>query len=293
MSASTPPIIVGIDGSASSEAALRWALNDAATWNAAVHLLCCHRRPLTLSWEGMPARDAEGLVHGQEQFAHEVLGNALEQAREIAPEIEVTAEAVEGNAADVLTDRSEGAARVVVGSRLLKALGSALLGSVGTGVAARARCPVVVVRGPAGLAAEHPAVVVGIDGSDAAEPALAFGFDHASRHGVPLRAVMCWRPDPLATMQWRAEAPVPERAEAWLSEAVAAWRPRHPDVPASGAVIREHPVAGLVAHSNAQHLLVVRSRARSALAGTLLGSVTQGVLHHATCPVAVIPAGVR
>lgn len=293
MSASTPPIIVGIDRSAASEAALRWALNDAATRNAAVQILCCHRRPLTLSWEGMPARDGEGLVHSREQFAHEVLGNALEQARGIAPELEVTAEAVEGTAADVLTERSQGAARVVVGSRLLKAVGSALLGSVGTGVAARAHCPVVVVRGPAGLAAEHPAVVVGIDGSDAAEPALAFGFDHASRHGVPLRAVMCWRPDPLATMQWRAEAPVPERAETWLSEAVAAWRPRYPDVPASWAVIREHPVAGLVAHSTAQHLLVVRSRARSALAGTLLGSVTQGVLHHATCPVAVIPAGVH
>jgi nucleotide-binding universal stress UspA family protein len=54
------------------------------------------------------------------------------------------------------------------------------------------------------------------------------------------------------------------------------------------AVIREHPVAGLVDASTAQHLLVVGSRGRHALTGTLLGSVSQGVLHHATCPVAVI-----
>jgi nucleotide-binding universal stress UspA family protein len=218
---------------------------------------------------------------------------ALEQGRGIAPELEVTGEVVDGHAADVLTDRSTGAAGVVVGSRQLKALGSALLGSVGAGLAARAHCPVVVVRGPAGLAAEHPAVVVGIDGTDAAEPALAFGFDHASRHGVPLRAVMCWRPDPLASMQWRAEPPAPERAQEWLSETVAAWQQRYPDVPASGGVIRDHPVAGLVAQSAAQQLLVVRSRARGAVTGSLLGSVTQGVLHHATCPVAVLPAAMQ
>jgi nucleotide-binding universal stress UspA family protein len=293
MSASTAPIIVGVDGSSSSELALRWALDDATVRDAAVHVICCHRRPVPLSWEGMHPNDGEHLARAAQQFAHQIIDKALEQARGIAPGLEVTGEAVDGHPADVLTDRSESAARVVVGSRQLKALGSALLGSVGAGVAARAHCPVVVVRGPAGLAAERPAVVVGIDGTDAAEPALEFGFEHASRHGVPLHAVMCWRPDPLATMQWRSEAPVPERAQAWLSETVAAWRQRYPDVAASAAAIRDHPVAGLVARSTAQHLLVVRSRARSALAGTLLGSVTQGVLHHATCPVAVIPAAMH
>jgi nucleotide-binding universal stress UspA family protein len=290
MSASTPPIIVGLDGSSSSELALHWALDDAVVRNAPVQLICCHRRPAALSWEGRYPSDGERPASAGQQFAQEVVDRALDQARGVAPELEVTGEAVDGQAADVLTDRSAGAARIVVGSRQLAALGSALLGSVGAALAARARCPVVVVRGPAGLAAERPAVVVGIDGTDAAEPAMEFGFDHAGRHGVPLRAVMCWRPDPLATMQWRPEAPVPERAQAWLSETVAAWRQRYPDVAASGAVIRDHPVVGLVAQSAAQHLLVVRSRTRYALAGTLLGSVTQGVLHHATCPVAVIPA---
>jgi nucleotide-binding universal stress UspA family protein len=205
----------------------------------------------------------------------------------------VTGEVVDGHAADVLIDRSMSAAAVAVGSRQLKAFGSAMLGSVGAGLAARAHSPVVVVRGPAGLAAERPAVVVGIDGTDAAEQALAYGFDHASRHGVPLRAVMCWRHDPLASMQWRAEPPPPERAEEWLSETVAAWRQRYPNVVASAAVIRDQPVPGLVAQSAAEQLLVVRSRARHALTGTVLGSVAQGVLHHATCPVAVLPAAMQ
>jgi nucleotide-binding universal stress UspA family protein len=222
--------------------------------------------------------------------AENLLTHTIVAANSLAPDVEVTGEAVDGSAAQILIDASAHATLLVLGSRRLKALGSALLGSVGTGVAARACCPVVVVRGPAGLTAERAAVVVGVDGTDAAEPALEFGFDHASRHHVPLRAVLCWRPDVLAAMQWRPEPPAPDRAEQWLSEALAGWLERYPDVPARGVVVRDHPVTGLVAASHAQRLLVVRSRTRHALAGTLLGSVSQGVLHHATCPVAVIPA---
>jgi nucleotide-binding universal stress UspA family protein len=293
MPATKPPIIVGVDGSSSSELALRWALDDASVRNAPVHVVACHRRPLTLRWEDMPPNVDEELARGARQFAHEIVEKSLEHARGIAPELQVTGEAVDGHAADVLIDRSIGAEAVAVGSRQLKALGSAMLGSVGAALATRAHSPVVVVRGPAGLAAEHPAVVVGIDGTDAAEPALAFGFDHASRHRVPLRAVMCWRPNPLATMHWRAEPPPPERAEEWLSDTVAAWRHGYPDVAASGAVIRDQPVPGLVAQSAAEQLLVVSSRSRHALSGTVLGSVAQGVLHHATCPVAVLPAAMQ
>lgn len=293
MAAKSRTIVVGIDGSDGSDGALRWALDDALVRNAPVHLVCCHPRPLNLNWEGILPTSDEGIDRVARRSARHVVEHALEWAREIAPELDITGEVVDGRAADVLCDRSDVAAAVVVGSRHLKALGSTLLGSVGAGLAAGAHCPVVVVRGPAGLAAEHPAVVVGIDGTDAAESALGFGFEQASRHGVPLRAVMCWRPDPLAAMQWRAAPPPPQRAEAWLSEMLAGFRPRYSGVAASGAIIRAHPVPGLVAQSAAEHLLVVHSRSRHALTGTLLGSVTQGVLHHATCPVAVIPAAVR
>jgi nucleotide-binding universal stress UspA family protein len=287
------PIVVGIDGSDGGEVALRWALDDALVRNAPVQLICCNPRPLNLNWEGVLPTSGEDIDHVARRSADYVVERALERAREIAPALEITGEVVDGRAADVLSDRSADAAAVVVGSRRLKALGSTLLGSVGAGLAAGARCPVVVVRGPAGLAAERPAVVVGIDGTDAAGPALEFGFAQASRYGLPLRAVMCWRPDPLAAMQWRAAPPPPQRVEAWLSEILADVQPRYPDVAASGAVIRSHPVPGLVAQSAAEHLLVVHSRSRHALTGTLLGSVTQGVLHHATCPVAVIPAAAQ
>lgn len=283
-------IVVGVEESPGSDLALRWALDDARARNADVQLICCHRQPPVLGWDAMGAVELTELAGAGRDAAHAVLDRALRQAAELAPEVRVTGAVVEGGATDVLVERSAHAATLVVGSRQLKALGSVVLGSVGAGLAARSLCPVVVVRGPAGMPAEAPAVVVGVDGTDAADEALDFGFDHASAHGVRLRAVLCWRNDVLASMQWRPEAPVPDGAERWLSDKLSPWQQRYPDVSASGVVIRDHPVAGLVDQSSAEHLLVVRSRARGAVTGALLGSVAQGVLHHATCPVAVIPA---
>jgi nucleotide-binding universal stress UspA family protein len=75
----------------------------------------------------------------------------------------------------------------------------------------------------------------------------------------------------------------------WLSEALAGWRDGYSDVTVHPEFVREHPVAGLVLASSAQYLLVVGTTGHHGLPGALLGSVSQGVLHRATCPVAVVP----
>jgi nucleotide-binding universal stress UspA family protein len=131
-------------------------------------------------------------------------------------------------------------------------------------------------------------VVVGVEPDESCEDAIHYGFDYASRHALPLHAVLCWHRDALADMLWRDEPAVPVRAQALLSEALAGWREKYPDVDVHEEVSRAHPVDGLVAASHAQHLLVVGTHGRGAVTGLLLGSVSQGVLHHATCPVAVI-----
>lgn len=283
------PIVVGVDASPGTDAALRWAIEDAGTRNVAVRLVCAYRWVLAYGripmYADIPKVD---LVHFR-HVAEQVLAKAIGRAAEIDPGVEVRAEAIDADPVPVLIEESSRAALIVLGSRQRTALGSSMLGSVSAGVAARAACPAVVVRGPAGLPEENPPVVVGVDGTEASEALLQFGFEHASRHHTPLRAVLCWHPDLLAWMMWRPEPPAPARAEVWLSEALAGWREKYPDVVVHGAVVRDHPAAGLVAESAAAHLLVVGSRGRHALAGTLLGSVSQGVLHHATCPVAVVP----
>lgn len=290
MSASTESIVVGVDDSQGSQVAVAWACEQARARSARVRLVCAYRWGLPYRWDGMYAGVTDPELSQLHQAAEALVQKTMEQAAAAAPDVDVSGQAIEGTAAQVLIDESQHAGVLVVGSRHLKAVGSVLLGSVGAGVAARASCPVVVVRGPAGLTEERAAVVVGIDPTDSVEPALAFGFDHASRHQVPLHAVLCLAPDRLTFLQWHAEPAAPDRAQAWLSESLAGWQETYPDVELRPSILRDTPVPGLVAASHAQRLLVVRSRTRYALTGTLLGSVSQGVLHHATCPVAVIPA---
>ncbi|TAM91104.1 MAG: universal stress protein [Jatrophihabitans sp.] len=177
---------------------------------------------------------------------------------------------------------------VVVGSRQLGTLAGAVLGSVSTAAAGAGTGIVVVVGSPPGLEGDRPDVVAGIDGSPVSQQVLAFAFDEASRRGRRLRVVYCWPKDTLAEMQWRVAPPAPERAERWLAETLAGWQEKFPDVTVVRQVVREHPVDGLVRESASQELLVVGARARRGRFASWLGSVSQGVLHHATCPVAVV-----
>ena len=283
------PIVVGIDASAGAAAALRWAVADAATHKASVRLICAYQRSVEyepmLMWSGLP--DSE--VQHSRSVAEDVVTKAIKLAAELDGGVHVQGEAIDGNPVPVLTDESHRGSLMVLGSRHRSAVEASVLGSVSTGVAARSACPVVVLGGPAALANENPAVVVGVDGTEESELLLSFAFDHASRHRIPLRALLFWHPDLLATMLWRAEPAAPTRAALWLSEALAGWREKYPDVDVSTAVIRDHPAAGLAACASSAQLLVVGTRGRRALVGTLLGSVSQAVLHHATCPVAVVP----
>lgn len=284
------PVVVGVDDSAGTELALAWAVEEARSRAVAIRLVFAGGSVLTYAgprmFGNMPVPEL-AYVRG---IGEKLLAKAAARAAELAPGIEIQTQAVEDDAARVLIGESARASLVVLGSRHLGTVGSVLLGSVSAAVSARAACPVVVLRGLAGSAEEQPAVVVGVDAQPSSEAVLAFGFDYASRRSVPLRAVLCWHPDLLAEMMWRPEPPAPERVEAWLSEALAGWRERYPDVGVHSGVVRGHPVTGLIAAAMAQDLLVVGGHGHHALAGALLGSVTQGVLHHATCPVAVVPS---
>jgi nucleotide-binding universal stress UspA family protein len=282
----TGAVVVGLGGEHHGVPELDWAAREARARNRPLHIVrAYHLSQATLPWESSTDR---AIIADLRQIAEKHVRNALTHLRIEWPDLVVDGIVVDGNAWDVLRDASAVAEVTVVGSRHLNAVGSAFLGSVSTLVAASGRGPVVVLRGPAGNPAENPEVVVGVDGSEDMDDVLAFAFDYASRHHRPLHAIYCWSPDLLATMQWRPEPPAPERADRWLAEAVAGWQEKFPDVTVRRGVVREHPVAGLVAQSDAQELLVVGSHTRHARVGSLLGSVSQGVLHHATCPVAVV-----
>ncbi|WP_375504527.1 universal stress protein [uncultured Jatrophihabitans sp.] len=286
MTDSKRTILVGLGDPDTGLAGLDWAAREAHLQHRSLHVVRAYRwSPGVAHWA------AEGDDTIRDDLAHSVhvqLEAAVARVRDAWPDVRVTGTVVEDSPAHTLIKMSAGAHVTVLGSRHLNIVGAAVLGSVSTVVAAGASGAVVVVNGPAGEPAAHPVVVVGVDGSAADHDVLSFAFDHASRHALPLHAVHCWRPDLLATMQWRPEQPAPERAVRGLAETVAGWQEKYPDVVVDRSVVRDHPVAGLVAASMSQELLVVGANARHARAAALLGSVGQGVLHHAWCPVAVV-----
>lgn len=284
---SSGPIVVGVDESPHTRPALEWALREAETTGhdvELVHGLGLTPRPIPLRMYGsLPDPDEPRLrAHGSALVAE-----LVDAAAEIAPKVAVTSHLVDSEAAPALIDAAAHARLVVLGSRPIGTFGAIALGSVGNAVAGHADRPVVVVRGPAGAASEGAGVVVGIDG--ASTEALGFAFEYASVHQVPVHAVLCWRPDVLAEMKWRGTPPAPAEADVLLAEALAGWQERFPDVRVRSGVERAHPVDGLVSASHGQQLLVVGRHRHVERFGPLIGSVGLGVLHHATCPVAVVP----
>jgi nucleotide-binding universal stress UspA family protein len=199
---------------------------------------------------------------------------------------------VDGDPAVVLAGESKRAELVVLGDRGLGGFTGLLLGSVAVALSAHAACPVVVVRGvEADPAVSRPEpVVVGVDGSQGSTAAVDFAVESAVLRGVPLVAVHAWR-DVLvdATMaplvDWDA---VESDEREVLAERLAGTRAEHPDLVLRRLVVRDRPARALVDESRNAQLVVVGSRGRGGMQGLLLGSVSQQLLHHAHCPVAVV-----
>ncbi|HEU5268112.1 MAG TPA: universal stress protein [Jatrophihabitans sp.] len=87
---------------------------------------------------------------------------------------------------------------------------------------------------------------------------------------------------------WGCAQPWAEQSQRWLAQALAGWRDKYPDVDLRTDAVKDHTVAGRVSASAGHDLLVVGSHSRRRRLAPLLGSVSQGVLHHARCPVAVV-----
>jgi nucleotide-binding universal stress UspA family protein len=140
---------------------------------------------------------------------------------------------------------------------------------------------VVVVRGER----RTGPVVVGTDGSAESEEALAFGFEEAARTGQPLKVVYCWHPQDQHAESIESTQGLLKN---WLAESLAPYLDKYPAVRAQASVVEGRPTAQLVDMSATASLVVVGSRGRGGVAGLLLGSVSQSLLHHADSPVAIV-----
>ncbi|GAB3966365.1 universal stress protein [Streptomyces sparsus] len=284
-------ILVGVDGSPSALKAVDTAAREAELRGCALRIVHAFiwplmNVPLGPSEVGPP----EG---GLRNVAERVAAEAKQRAEAAAPGLEVSAVVVPGDALAVLEAESRTAELVVVGSRGLGTFGGLLLGSAAVHLSAHAHCPVLVVRGEARSAGD---VVLAVDGSPAGVAAVAFAFAEASMRGADLVAVHTWNNwtgpvstgpgDPVPLVY--DEAMLKDEEERVLAEALSGWQDRFPDVTVHRRLVEGRTRETLIEAGGDAQLLVVGARGRGGFTGLLLGSVSQAVLHHAPCPVAVV-----
>ncbi|MGI5238966.1 universal stress protein [Dactylosporangium sp. CA-139066] len=285
-------VVVGVDGSPESLAAVDWAAGDAGRRGCRLRVVHALQWPAGLYAPlGAPVPPLyETTVR---EATQRILDEAVARARAAAPGIEVATDLPVGHPAAALLEESRQAVAVVVGSRGLGGFTGLLLGSVGAELAGHAACPLVVVRHtvrPAGPEAGR--VIVGIDGSHDARSALRFAFEQASYRGCAVTAVHAYQWPPTTgpgEMLPLVYDPAQLRDEERLAvaESMSGWGEQYPDVDVRQTVVRGRPAAVLTELSAGAELLVVGSRGRGGFTGLLLGSVSQAAVHHAACPVVV------
>lgn len=288
------PVIVGVDGSPSGMAAAEAAAEEARLRELPLRLVHAYH------WPTAPVGAArlvyEPDVDAMRNVAERFLADAASRARSVAPDVEVTTDLLWGEALKVLVRLSHEATLIVVGSRGLGSFTGLLVGSVAIHLVAHTYCPVQVVRGRPRPSGD---VLLGVDGSPAAQPSVDFAFDEAALRGCGVTAVHAWsewttpaQPPPDKSMPYAHEAGMlREDEERLLAQALAGSRERQPDVPVERRTVRGRPRETLIEGSKTARLLVVGARGRGGFAGLLLGSVSQAAMHHAECPVVVAPYG--
>ncbi|MEU4269282.1 universal stress protein [Streptomyces sp. NPDC026092] len=299
------PVVVGVDGSEHSHLALTWALGVAQRLDAP--LVVAHVRS-----EALQLGEARIASLGPSPNIPDTVLNGVgawiegQDAR-----VPVRYESLDGTVPDALLDEARSARLLVVGSRGRGGFASLLLGSVSRSLAASAPCPVVVVPHeertvPPESEAEAGRVLVGLHPEETADEVLDFAFHAAQQRGTVLEVVTAYRLPPSAVLMVAPPAPAlqvppsmplddetPElvRETARLQEErLRPFTERYGDVQVSPTVVPADAAGRLVEGSRSADLVVVGRHRRHRVATLLMGSVAHAVLHHAHCPVAVVPS---
>ncbi|MGW6316566.1 universal stress protein [Streptomyces sp. NPDC055099] len=285
------PLVVGVDGSDASLLAVDWAVDEAAR----------HGLPLRLVhaslWERYEGIALQGSLDrpSAHVMAENIVGAAVERARRRNPGVKVSAEVVREEAVDALLREGHNASALVTGSRGRGELKGLLLGSVGLTVAARAHCPVIVVRGgKAALEGTHERILLGAGDPSAGAESVRFAFREAEARTCTLDVVRAWRCPAHETTDHPLLAEEPEhhheeRAAALLDAVLHDATADHPAVRVRRTTV-EGPARKVLLHrSAAADLVIVGARRRHGHFGLQLGRVGHTLLHHAECPVVIVP----
>ncbi|MFB7344752.1 universal stress protein [Streptomyces hydrogenans] len=301
---SDPPVVAAVDGSEHSLRALSWALGAAEA--LAAPLVVAHVRSEALQLGA--ARIAS--LGTEPELPDTVLDAVRTVLEDRGHSVPVRYASLDGTVTDVLPEAARGARLLVTGSRGHGGFASLLLGSTGRSLAARSPCPLVVVPHEARTASldsgpDAGRVLLGLHPEETPDEVIAFAFETAALRRVPLEALTALRlpPTPSAVVASPAPAfqmppplPLADDTEELLSVAhreldnrLRPFAEKRPDVKLVRTVAPGDAAGLLVDASADAALLVVGRHHRHRIAELLVGSVAHAVLHHAACPVAVVP----
>jgi nucleotide-binding universal stress UspA family protein len=271
------PIIVGMDGSEHMRRVLGWAAEEARLRGLPIRLV---HASLLLTRDGSLTEEGYQRLYDDRT---RMLEEAAKGLSELSPGTEVTTRLLEEEPGRALVAEGDDASMSVVGTRGTGGFQGLLFGSVGLHVAGHARCPVMVVPHTAPPAPAAPGrVVIGVDERHAESRAIGWAVEEAERRGAGLTAIHGVGGEFGAPRQKIGE-------EMLLAEALAGRTSDHPDLPIERVVAPDTPAHALVEASGAAAIVVVGARRRHAHLGMTLGRVNHAVLHHARCPVVIVP----
>lgn len=287
-------VIVGVDGTAGSVEALRWAAHEAARRGWPLHVVSCAEIPVTLDSAFMGgiagAPEVEGIVHD-----HELVNErAVTTARAFGLDITVTGETVLGAPAFALSAMSQPHGLVVVGATSHPTRLADVLGSVASVVAHRARGAIAVIHGTVSPSGDVQRIVVGVDGSAPSDAALRWAIEQALRCGSELVLVHGWMYPYSVAVPGSVDPRQEMKLDAMraLESSAALVRELAPTVRCTSIISEDSPSKAILdevqERGRGADLVVVGSRGHGGFASLLLGSVSRTVLQHAAVPVVVV-----
>ncbi|MFG1643542.1 universal stress protein [Amycolatopsis sp. NPDC049252] len=282
-----PPIVVAVDGSETAAAAALWAAGEAARRHAALLVFTAYGLE-DASFGGKVYPPSDWLAV-REAAADQLLRQTRTTLEAAVPGLEITTEAGDRAPVPALLAVSE-RARILVTGEPVGAIAGLFSGSPDVDLAAKAHCPVVVVRGSESV--DGP-VVVGTDGSPLSEAAIGWAFEEASIRNARLVALYTWHDGDSAglfqdgNVAFQGES-LQDSCRRLLAQRLAGWPEKYPDVQVERRVDHDKPRDRLLEVSRTAQLVVVGSRGRGGFTGLVLGSTSQALLHHAACPVMVV-----
>ncbi|MDX3241368.1 universal stress protein [Streptomyces sp. ME18-1-4] len=264
------PVLVGVDGSATSLAAVEAAAREADRLGVALRLTHARPWPTAPVPRGVAPWEPGGI--GSSGPANGALAEAERRACNAAPGVRVMHTVLMGEPATVLATESRRASLTVVGSRPTSRFGSGRRGSLAARLAAHGGSPVLMVRGepdPAGP------VVLACDDGDIGRRAAEFAFAEASAHAT----------DVVVLNGFRSRNGRPQDGP---HDALAALREKYRDVTVRRPRVRGGTRRAVIEASTHAQLVVIGTRCRSGWTAAVPATVSRAALRNAGCPVAVI-----